>query len=215
MPDCKRGIMPGNGNLPSLTCRKERNDAPCRNRSDSALSQVQTDAVIRAAMPRHIPAITDIYAHHVLHGLASFETEPPDAREMARRYREVRSQHLPYLVAELDGRMVGYAYATEYRARAAYRYTVEDSVYIDDQFLGRGIGSALLSALIAGCQQAGCRQMIAVIGYSANWPSIRLHEKCGFAHVGMLPAAGWKFSRWVDSVLMQRGLGPGSTAPPV
>ena len=166
-------------------------------------------------MPRHVPAITEIYAHHVLHGLASFETEAPNAAEIGRRYRLVRKQGLPFLIAELDGRIAGYAYASAYRARPAYRYTVEDSVYIHHEYTGRGIGSVLLTALIAGCTQAGRRQMIAVIGDSANRPSIRLHEKCGFTHVGLLPATGWKFSRWVDSVLMQRGLGPGASAPPI
>ena len=165
-------------------------------------------------MPRHVAAITDIYAHHVLHGFASFETEPPNAAEMRRRYRLVREQGLPFLIAELDGRIAGYAYASAYRARAAYRYTVEDSVYVQHGQQGRGVGSALLTALIAGCTQAGRRQMIAVIGDSANRPSIRLHERCGFIHVGLLPATGWKFSRWIDSVLMQRGLGPGASSPP-
>jgi L-amino acid N-acyltransferase YncA len=178
------------------------------------LSSVQNNAIIRPAMPRHVRAITDIYAHHVLHGAASFEVEPPDAREMARRHRSVRQHGLPFLVAELEGRIVGYAYASPYRERPAYRYTVEDSVYIHHESMGRGIGSALLTTLIAGCTQAGRRQMIAVIGDSANRPSIRLHEKCGFTHVGLLPASGWKFSRWVDSVLMQRGLGPGASSPP-
>jgi L-amino acid N-acyltransferase YncA len=166
-------------------------------------------------MPRHVGVITEIYAHHVLHGLASFEIDPPGPQEMARRYRTVRKQGLPYLVAEREGAIVGFAYANVYRMRPAYRYTVEDSVYVDEQYLGRGVGTALLAALIAGCAQAGRRQMIAVIGDSANRPSIRLHEKCGFVHVGLLPATGWKFSRWVDSVLMQRGLGPGASSPPV
>jgi L-amino acid N-acyltransferase YncA len=169
---------------------------------------------IRPAKAADIPVITEIYAHHVLHGLASFETEPPGEREMGRRYEDVLKRRLPYLIAEIDGRVVGYAYANAYRARPAYRYTVEDSVYIHQQYVGRGVGSALLPALIAGCEQAGCRQMIAVIGDSENWPSIKLHEKHGFVRAGLLAAAGWKFSRWVDSVLMQRQLGPGASTPP-
>ena len=121
---------------------------------------------------------------------------------------------LPYLVAELDGTVAGYAYAAPYRTRPAYRYTVENSVYIDHRHAGRGLGGALLTALIAACEAKGCRQMIAVIGDSENWPSIRLHEKFGFARTGLLPAVGWKFGRWVDSVLMQRALGTGDTRDP-
>ena len=170
--------------------------------------------LVRTATAADIPAITGIYRHHVLHGLASFETEPPDAVEMARRHAEVLELGLPYLVAETGGAIAGYAYAGVYRARPAYRYTVEDSVYAHPDHTGKGIGSALLPALIAGCGHAGLRQMVAVIGDSENRPSIRLHEKFGFQRVGLLPAVGWKFSRWVDCVLMQRDLGPGGSQPP-
>jgi phosphinothricin acetyltransferase len=168
---------------------------------------------VRPAREADFPAIAGIYAHHVLHGLASFELVPPDAGEMLRRREQVLALGLPYLVAEVDGRIAGYAYAGLYRARPAYRYTVEDSVYIAHDCTGRGVGSALLPALIAGCERAGCRQMLAVIGDSANAASIRLHEKFGFSRVGLLPAVGWKFGRWVDSVLMQRAVGPGDGAP--
>ena len=169
---------------------------------------------VRPANPADIPAITRIYRQHVRHGLASFETEPPSAIEMARRQAAVLELGLPWLVAELDGAIAGYAYAGVYRARPAYRYTVEDSVYVDGDATGKGIGSALMPALIDGCARAGRRQIIAVIGDSANLASIRLHEKFGFARVGLLPAVGYKFDRWVDSVLMQREVGGGQATAP-
>ena len=171
--------------------------------------------LVRPAADQDIPAIAAIYAHHVLHGLASFEIDPPDAAEMTRRRAHITEHGLPYLVAEIDGRIAGYAYAAPYRARPAYRHTAEDSIYIDRDCAGRGVGSALLPALIAACEAAGRRQIIAVIGDSANAASIGLHAKFGFARVGLLPAVGWKFGRWVDSVLMQRELGAGNSAPPV
>ena len=170
--------------------------------------------LIRAATVADLAQITAIYGHHVLHGLASFETAPPDAGEMARRFAAIRELGLPYLVAELGGEIAGYAYAAVYRARAAYRYTVEDSVYVAKDYAGRGVGSALMPALIEGCAAAGRRQIIAVIGDSANRASIRLHEKFGFQRVGLLPAVGYKFSRWVDSVLMQREIGAGQRSAP-
>jgi L-amino acid N-acyltransferase YncA len=170
--------------------------------------------VVRPATLADLPAITAIYRHHVLHGLASFEVDPPDTAEIVRRYGAIRDLGLPYFVAESDGRIAGYAYAAVYRARPAYRYTVEDSVYVDHKFAGRGIGSALMLALIDGCAAAGRRQIIAVIGDSANHASIKLHEKFGFQHVGLLPAVGYKFDRWVDSVLMQREVGGGQRTPP-
>jgi phosphinothricin acetyltransferase len=150
----------------------------------------------------------------VLTGLASFETEPPDEAEIARRYASIRELGLPYLIAESYGEVAGYAYAAIYRTRPAYRYTVEDSVYVDHRCAGRGIGSALMPALIDGCAAAGRRQIIAVIGDSANHGSIRLHRKFGFEQVGVLPAVGYKFGRWVDSVLMQRAVGGGQRTPP-
>ena len=165
--------------------------------------------LVRPATVADIPAITAIYRHHVLHGLATFELDPPDAAEITRRFAEIRELGLPYLAAEIDGRIAGYAYAAVYRARPAYRYTVEDSVYVDNDHAAQGIGSALMPALIAGCAKAGRRQVVAVIGDSANLGSIRLHEKFGFKHVGLLPAVGYKFGRWVDSVLMQLAVGAG------
>jgi len=170
--------------------------------------------LIRPATTADLPAIAEIYGHHVRHGLASFEVEPPDLDEMTRRHAAVLALDLPYLVAEISGGVAGYAYANLYRARPANRYKVENSVYVHHAQAGHGVGSALLPALIAGCERAGRRQMIAVIGDSANLPSIRLHEKFGFRHVGLLPATGFKFGRWVDSVLMQRALGPGEESLP-
>ena len=169
---------------------------------------------IRPCVDSDLPHITAIYGHHVLHGLASFELTPPDLAEIARRRAEVEARGLPYLVAELDGAVVGYAYANLYRTRPAYRYTVEDSLYVHDRHLRRGVGAALLPALIEACAAAGCRQMIAVIGDSANHSSILLHERFGFARIGTLPAVGFKFGRWVDSVLLQRALGPGADSLP-
>lgn len=170
---------------------------------------------VRPATAADIPAVAAIYRHHVLHGLASFEIEPPDAAELTRRFAAIRELGLPYLVAELSGRIAGYAYAAVYRSRPAYHYTVEDSVYVDNDCAGKGVGSALMPALIAGCADAGRRQIVAVIGDSGNSGSIRLHAKFGFDRVGMLPAVGFKFGRWVDSVLMQRKVGDGDRSPPV
>jgi L-amino acid N-acyltransferase YncA len=168
---------------------------------------------VRTANATDISAITAIYRHHVLHGLASFEIDPPDADEMTRRLAAVLELGLPYLVAETGGVVAGYAYADVYRARPAYRYTVENSVYVHPEFAGKGIGSTLLAQLIQDCEHAGRRQMIAVIGDSENVPSIKLHENFGFRRVG-LSAVGFKFGRWVDSVLMQRDLGSGGSRPP-
>jgi len=172
------------------------------------------ELTIRPSAAGDMPAIAAIYAHHVLHGLASFEEVPPDIAEMSRRRDDFVARALPYLVAERAGRVVGYAYASPYRTRSAYRFTVEDSIYIEHAEVGRGIGRALLSALIERCTALGYRQMVAVIGGSDTWPSIRLHEALGFARVGVLQAIGFKFGGWVDTVLMQRPLGAGASAPP-
>lgn len=169
---------------------------------------------VREARPDDLSAIQAIYAHHVRTGLASFEEKPPDREEMARRYEATRARGLPYLVAELDGAVRGYAYAGPYRPRPAYRYCVEDTVYVAPGFEGRGAGSALLAALVDRCTTLGYRRMIAVIGDSANLASIRLHERHGFQRCGLIPSVGFKFGRWVDSVLMQRPLGPGDSTLP-
>ncbi|HUJ73683.1 MAG TPA: GNAT family N-acetyltransferase [bacterium] len=170
--------------------------------------------LVREATPADLPHVQRIYAYHVLHGLASFEEQPPDVAEIARRHAAVQGQGLPYLVAEVEGAVAGYAYVSPYRPRAAYRYTVEDSVYISQDRLARGVGRALLAELLARCGALGLRQMVAVIGDSGNTGSIRLHSALGFAHVGVLRAVGFKHGRWVDTVLMQRALGPGATALP-
>jgi phosphinothricin acetyltransferase len=169
---------------------------------------------IRDATERDMVAVRDIYAHHVLHGLASFEEEPPTIAELLARRAAVLGLGLPYLVAERAGEIVGYSYASSYRTRPAYRYTVEDSVYVRDGLAGNGIGSALLQALIARCETGPWRQMLAVIGDSGNAGSIALHRRMGFHVSGTLHAVGFKFGRWVDSVLMQRALGVGDSAPP-
>jgi L-amino acid N-acyltransferase YncA len=169
---------------------------------------------IRAGAQPDIAAVTEIYAHHVLHAAATFEVEPPDAAEMARRWRNVVEGGYPYLVAEQDGRIAGYAYASAYRSRPAYRYTVENSVYVRAGCERRGIGRALMQALLDQCERGDFRQVIAVIGDSANAASIGLHRQLGFRMVGTLQAAGFKFGRSVDVVLMQRPLGAGAGTLP-
>jgi phosphinothricin acetyltransferase len=159
-------------------------------------------------------AVQAIYAHHVLTGLASFEEVPPDLEEMRRRRADILARGLPYLVVESGGRIGGYAYAGPYRQRIAYRFSVEDSVYVAPDFQGRGVGRTALSAVIERCTAAGYRQMVAVIGDSGNTGSIVLHEKLGFRRAGVLTAVGFKLGRWVDSVLMQRPLATGDKTLP-
>ncbi|MFZ0065836.1 MAG: N-acetyltransferase family protein [Pseudolabrys sp.] len=170
---------------------------------------------IRPARKSDIPAVTRIYAHAVEHGTASFELNPPDEAEMARRMQHLLADNFPYLAADVAGVLCGYAYAGPYRARPAYRWTLEDSVYIADDMHRRGIGHALLAALIEKAGALGFRQMIAVIGDSARQAaSTALHEALGFRHVGILQDVGFKHGRWLDSLLMQRALGDGSTTLP-
>jgi phosphinothricin acetyltransferase len=169
---------------------------------------------IRPSEDRDLPAIAAIYAHHVRFGTASFETDPPDLAEMTRRRAEVLGKGQPYLVAEAAGAVIGYAYAGTYRPRPAYRNTVEDSIYLHPDQAGRGVGSLLLPALIRAAEAAGYRQMIGVVGDTANQASIRLHQRCGFRLVGTLESVGFKFGRWLDSVVLQRRLGAGDTAAP-
>jgi L-amino acid N-acyltransferase YncA len=173
-----------------------------------------TSIPIRPAEPRDIAAITRIYAHAVEHGTASFELEPPDEAEITRRYRALRDGRFPFIVAEVNGAVAGYAYAGPYRARPAYRFTVEDSIYIDPAMHRRGIGRALLERLLIEAEKEGFRQMIAVIGDSNQTPSIELHAALGFRMVGTFEAVGYKFGRWLDSVLMQKPLGKGATTVP-
>jgi L-amino acid N-acyltransferase YncA len=176
--------------------------------------------IIRPSREADMPAVQRIYAHHVMHGFGSFEEEPPDLAELMRRRADYLSRRLPYLVAELvdraDGgrRIVGYAYAGPYRTRSAYRFTVENSIYVDPAHTGSGIGRRLLGELIAQCTSLGFRQMIAVIGDSANTGSIKLHEAMGFQHSGNLRAVGRKKGRWLDSVMMQLMLGDGDKTDP-
>ena len=169
---------------------------------------------VRAAAQGDFAAIHAIYAHHVLHGLASFEEVPPDTAELRRRYDEIAGMGLPYLAAVEGREILGYGYCSLYRSRSAYRYALEDSVYVRDGQQGRGIGSLLLGELLRNCEGLGYRQVVAVIGDSGNAPSIGLHARHGFLRVGTLRSTGYKFGRWVDSVLMQRPLGPGDGTPP-
>ncbi|MDR5756716.1 N-acetyltransferase family protein [Caballeronia sp. LZ035] len=164
--------------------------------------------LVRDADPADFDGIARIYAHYVEHALATFEEVPPSADDLRARHAAISAAGLPYLVAEVDGVIAGYAYASTYRPRSAYRHTVEDSVYVADGFHGRGIGRALLAALIGRCERGPWRQMIAVIGNSGNAGSIALHARLGFAHAGVLRQVGFKHGQWVDTVLMQRTLGP-------
>ncbi len=174
-----------------------------------------TPPAIRPSTEADLPAIAAIYGHHVRHGLASFEYEAPSAEELARRRADVLRLGLPHLVAEVGGAVRGFAYASLYRTRPGYAHTVEDSVYVAPDAIGRGAGRALLAAVIDACTALGRRQMVAVIGDSANAGSIGLHRAMGFHIVGTLPSIGWKHGRWVDSVRMQRALGDGdATAAP-
>jgi|SRR5687768_4094459 phosphinothricin acetyltransferase len=169
---------------------------------------------IRPAAPADLPAITAIYEHAVRFGTATFELEPPDVAEMTRRYQTLMDGSFPYLVAIFDGTVVGYAYAGPYRARPAYRFSVENSVYLDPAAQGKRIGTQLMQALIAESEKRGYRQMVAVIGDSANLASIGVHARTGFQMVGTLQNAGLKFGRWLDTVLMQRALGEGASTIP-
>lgn len=169
------------------------------------------DYLIRTATIDDVPQIAEIYAYHVLHGVGTFEIEPPDAAEMGARLKGIQEKNRPWLVAESEGSVVGFAYAGPFRARPAYDWTVEDSIYLRNGFEGRGIGTALLKELIARCTALGCRQMVSLIGDSENAGSIRLHRRCGFDQVGLFKAVGWKHGRWLDVVFMQRALGVGDT----
>jgi L-amino acid N-acyltransferase YncA len=169
---------------------------------------------IRPSNDGDVATIAAIYGYHVLHGTASFEEVPPKSDEIARRRLEVIACGLPYLVAELSGRVLGFCYAARYHSRLGYRFTLEDSIYVDAAEVGRGIGRALLTGLLERCTEQGYRQMVGVIGSSDNRASIGLHQSLGFARIGVLGAIGFKFGRWVDIVLMQRALGSGATTLP-
>jgi phosphinothricin acetyltransferase len=169
--------------------------------------------IVRPSAAADVPALVEIYGWNVERGTGTFEIEPPDDAEMARRRAGVLGQGLPWLVAEREGRVLGYAYASQFRPRPAYRYCLEDSVYLAGDAVGRGLGRVLLAELLAQCEAAGARQMLAVIGDSANAASIGVHRALGFEHAGVLRAAGWKFGRWLDVVLMQKRLGFGEAVP--
>lgn len=170
---------------------------------------------VRASTPQDLPAITRIYAHHVLHGTGSFETEAPSEAEMTRRRDEVLSRQLPYLVAEgADGQILGFAYANWFKARPAYRFSAEDSIYVADGQHGRGLGRLLMNALIEHCEAAGVRKLIAVIGDSNNLGSVGVHRAAGFSQVGVMRSVGWKFGRWLDIVMMEKTLGDGDNSAP-
>ncbi|MBR0755147.1 N-acetyltransferase [Bradyrhizobium jicamae] len=173
-----------------------------------------SNAEIRPATAADLPFITAIYEHAVRHGTATFELIPPDLAEMTRRFNTLMDGGFPYLVAILEGRVVGYAYAGPYRPRPAYRFTVENSVYLDPSAHRRGIGLMLMQRLIAECEERSFRQMIAVIGDSANAGSIGVHRRCGFQMIGTHPNVGLKFGRWLDTVMMQLALGDGAATVP-
>ena len=169
---------------------------------------------LRDAAPADLPAITAIYAHHVLHGSGTFEEVPPDEAEMVRRVAAVQDQGWPWLVAEEDGQILGFAYLAQFRPRSAYRHAGEDSVYVRDDIRGQGVGKALIAALLRRGEECGFRQVFAVIGDSENVGSIGLHVSLGFRQVGVMRSAGAKFGRWLDVVTMQRAIGRGDRDPP-
>ena len=188
---------------------------PARRMQNMNSETTTPKIIVRPSKAGDVAAIAEIYGYHVLNGLASFELMAPSVDEIGKRRADVIGRKFPYLVAEVDGKVVGYAYASLYRTRPAYRFTLEDSVYIHKDHTGRGVGKVLLDALIEACEKAGCRQLVAVIGDSANKGSISLHAACGFKRTGTLKAVGFKFGRWVDSVIMQLAIGEGSkTLPP-
>ncbi len=176
--------------------------------------KLEIRALTEAAIDQHIDAITAIYGHHVLHGTSSWELTPPNSADMADRAKALLAGNYPYLLALIDGRLAGYAYAGAYRPRPAYRYTVEHSIYVNEANRRGGAGHTLMQALIETCTALGFRQMIAVVGDSQNQQSIRFHEKMGFRHVGLVENIGFKFDRWMDQVLMQRPLGDGAETAP-
>lgn len=169
--------------------------------------------LIRDCQTEDVPTIEGIYRHAVLHGTGTFEIEAPSLEEMKRRHADVIGKGYPWIVAELEGRVAGFAYANTFRPRPAFHHTLEDSVYLAPDAQGRGVGRALLAELCGRCEALGIRQLVAVIGDADNLASRRLHAACGFRDQGVLPAVGWKFGRWLDVVLMQRSLGPGAATP--
>jgi len=174
----------------------------------------QSELIIRETTVQDIPAIQRIYAFYVLNSLATFEETPPSIEELANRRATILGAGLPYIAAELDGMLVGYAYASHYRPRAAYLHTIEDSVYVTDGFAGKGIGRTLLGTLISRCEAGRWRQCVAVIGGGQNAASVALHERFDFRRVGVLVSVGFKLGQWVDTIVMQRALGGGNSSLP-
>jgi L-amino acid N-acyltransferase YncA len=170
---------------------------------------------IRASHPDDVLAITDIYAHHVLHSTGTFEIDPPSLQEMNQRRADVLAKGLPHLVAEDPSGVIGFAYCNWFKPRPAYRFSAEDSIYLAPQAHRRGIGRAMLDELVRQAQVVGVRKLIAVIGDSANAGSVGVHRAAGFTQVGILRSCGWKFDRWLDIVLMEKSLGDGDNTPPV
>ena len=170
--------------------------------------------VVRPSTDADLPDIARIYGDAVRHGTGTFELDAPDTAEMARRRADVLDKGLPWLTAEREGRVIGYAYANHFRPRRAYRFCLEDSIYLDESVRGQGVGRVLLAELLAQCEARGARQMLAVIGDGANAGSVGVHRACGFESCGQFAAAGWKFGRWLDVVLMQKALGEGATTEP-
>ncbi len=171
--------------------------------------------LIRPSRDEDIPAITGIYTHHVLHGTGTFETEPPGVADMTARRADVLSKGLPYLVAEQDGKIVGFAYGNWFKPRPAYRFSVEDSIYLAPDLHRKGLGRALLAELLARCEAVGIRKVMAIIGDSANAGSVGVHRALGFTQVGTIASCGWKFGAWRDIVIMEKTIGAGDTQPPL
>ncbi|MEN9539436.1 MAG: hypothetical protein RLZZ126_1671 [Pseudomonadota bacterium] len=171
--------------------------------------------LIRPSTDADVPAITAIYAHHVLHGTGTFETEPPSAADMAGRRADVQAKGLPHLVVEVDGRVAGFAYCNWFKPRPAYRFSAEDSIYVAHDAQARGLGRLLMAELVAQAERRGVRKLIAIIGDSANAGSVGVHRAAGFTDVGVLHACGWKFGRWLDVVMMEKTLGAGARTAPV
>ena len=169
---------------------------------------------IRPAADSDVPTITAIYGHHVLHGTGTFETAPPDEKDMAARRADVLSKGLPYLVLEDATGVIGFAYCNWFKPRPAYRFSAEDSIYLAPEAAGKGYGTLLLAELMIQAERCGVRKLLAVIGDSQNKGSIGVHTLCGFSHVGVLKSCGWKFDRWLDVVMMERSLGQGDSTPP-
>ena len=170
---------------------------------------------IRNTIESDLVEIQKLYTHYVVNTFSTFEINPPDQNELTRRWKTITSTGFPYLTAELENKIVGYTYASKYRSRSAYEYTIEDSVYVSPDFLGQGVGESLLNTLIHKCLPLGWRQMVAVIGDSQNTSSISLHEKCGFYKIGIMPSTGYKLGQWIDTIIMQRELGDGDKTTPL